>query len=71
MSKMPNVFISYSRADSSSYALSLASNLAGKGFSCIIDQWGTEPGTPPSLVGNPAPCPLLAAAFHVVRRGFC
>lgn len=40
-----DVFVSYSRADSADYALRLASDLADKGFSCVIDQWGTEPGT--------------------------
>lgn len=38
-------FISYSRADGGDYALRLASELAAGGFSCIIDQWGTEPGS--------------------------
>ena len=40
-----DVFISYSRADGATYALGLAAHLSGRGFACVIDQWGvTIPG---------------------------
>jgi WD40 repeat protein len=39
-----DIFISYARADASSYAAGLASELAGLGLSCRLDQWGTPPG---------------------------
>lgn len=39
-----DIFISYSRTDASEYALALASGLTELGFSCYVDQWGTEPG---------------------------
>lgn len=37
-------FISYSRIDGSLYTLQLADMLTKKGFSCYIDQWGSQPG---------------------------
>lgn len=37
-----DIFISYSRADASGYALALADGLTKLGFSCFLDQWGTE-----------------------------
>lgn len=39
-----DLFISYSRSDATAYAASLASELTSGGFSCFLDQWGTEPG---------------------------
>lgn len=39
-----DVFISYSRADGATYAAGLADELAKRGFSCRLDQWGTEAG---------------------------
>jgi WD40 repeat protein len=39
-----DIFVSYSRADGRAYASALASNLAQKGYSCFLDQWGTPPG---------------------------
>src|SRR5262249_18392860 len=39
-----DIFISYSRADATTYATRLANYLAQKGFSCTLDQWGTVPG---------------------------
>ncbi|HEU4560254.1 MAG TPA: toll/interleukin-1 receptor domain-containing protein, partial [Longimicrobium sp.] len=38
-----DVFISYSRADASDYALELADRLTRSGLSCFLDLWGTEP----------------------------
>src|SRR6185312_4103993 len=38
-----DIFISYSHVDST-YALSLANELAKKNLSCFLDQWGTPPG---------------------------
>lgn len=40
-----DIFISYSRADAVAYAAGLANSLSARGFSCYIDQWGSEPGT--------------------------
>lgn len=37
-------FISYSRNDGAFYAAALANILIENGYSCLIDQWGTEPG---------------------------
>jgi WD40 repeat protein len=39
-----DIFISYSRADGATYAAGLANELAKLGFSCRLDQWGTESG---------------------------
>lgn len=39
-----DVFISYSRADSATYAARLASELTARGFFCRLDQWGSKPG---------------------------
>ena len=39
-----DIFISYSRADSTAYAASLANLLSARGFACFLDQWGSEPG---------------------------
>lgn len=39
-----DIFISYSRADGSTYATGLANRLVEKKFSCRLDQWGTEAG---------------------------
>lgn len=39
-----DIFISYSRADGATYAAGLADWLAGRGFTCRLDLWGTEPG---------------------------
>ena len=39
-----DVFISYSRADGNDYATALASELAGRDYTCVFDQWETEPG---------------------------
>lgn len=39
-----DIFISYSRADGATYAAGLADKLALRGFSCRLDQWGTESG---------------------------
>lgn len=36
-------FVSYSRADGSFYALSLARELTIKGFTVYLDQWGSDP----------------------------
>ena len=39
-----DVFISYSRRDSTNYALGLANELTTQKLSCYVDQWGTPPG---------------------------
>jgi len=39
-----DIFISYARADTTSYAAALARRLARRGFSCYLDQWSTFPG---------------------------
>ena len=39
-----DIFISYSRRDSTNYALSLANALTTQKLSCYLDQWGTPPG---------------------------
>jgi len=39
-----DIFISYSRLDGATYAAGLATRLTGLGFSCRLDQWGTESG---------------------------
>jgi hypothetical protein len=49
-----DVFISYARADTTSYALALANQLGRREISCFLDQWGTPPG-------DKLPEPLLAA----------
>ena len=38
-------FVSYSRKDSTKYASALAVKLIAQGFSCYLDQWGSDPGT--------------------------
>jgi len=45
-------FISYSRSDGSVFALALARALAEKGFTCYLDQWGSEANVkvPKSLI---------------------
>lgn len=40
----PDIFISYSRADSTRYALSLANALSERSYSPYVDQLSTEPG---------------------------
>lgn len=42
--KGDDVFISYSRADATVYALGLADELTKRGLACYIDQWGSPPG---------------------------
>ncbi|MFV8324901.1 TIR domain-containing protein [Flavobacterium sp. ZS1P14] len=37
-------FISYSRKDASNYASNLATEIIKKGYSCYLDQWGSDPG---------------------------
>ena len=37
-------FISYSRMDASEYASNLANNIIESGYSCYLDQWGSDPG---------------------------
>jgi hypothetical protein len=56
-----DVFVSYSRRDGADYALKLASDLAGEGYACVIDQWGTQPGgkTPRSLQRDLMNCHAL------------
>src|SRR5262245_25628033 len=39
-----DVFISYARADATTYALGLANALTAREISCFLDQWGTPPG---------------------------
>jgi|GEM_PF-3534961 len=39
-----DIFISYSRADGATYAAGLGDALGKLGFSCKLDQWGSEPG---------------------------
>lgn len=39
-----DVFISYSRADASAYALALASELTKEKLTCYLDQWNAPPG---------------------------
>lgn len=39
-----DIFISYSRRDSTNYALRLANELTRQNLSCYVDQWGTPPG---------------------------
>lgn len=39
-----DVFISYSRADSATFAAGLAGELTALGFLCRLDQWGAAPG---------------------------
>jgi WD40 repeat protein len=53
-----DVFISYSRADGSSYVEGLADELTRRGFSCFLDQLGTDPdeGLPASLVAKIRGC---------------
>lgn len=74
-----DVFISYSRRDGADYALGLADELTRRGFSCFLDQLGTEPGArlPASLksrlrdstvlvlVGSPAALNSEAVAQEV------
>jgi len=36
-------FISYSRSDGAIYAIALAKKLTDKGFTCYLDQWGSDP----------------------------
>ncbi len=38
------MFISYSRRDTSEYAMALAAEMTAAGLSCFLDQWGTRPG---------------------------
>lgn len=56
-----DVFISYARRDGAGYALKLASDLTGRGFACVIDQWGSEPGqrTPESIRRDLQRCQAL------------
>lgn len=46
-----DIFISYSRRDSATYAAGLANELVKRGFACKLDLWGTPPGRqiPPQL----------------------
>jgi CRISPR-associated protein Cas8b1/Cst1 subtype I-B len=37
-------FISYSRKDASGYASQLATEIIKKGYSCYLDQWGSDAG---------------------------
>lgn len=37
-------FISYSRKDGTDYAVNLAKIIIEKGYSCYLDQWGSDPG---------------------------
>src|SRR4051812_28228609 len=37
-----DIFISYSRHDGSTYAVGLANELTGRGFSCFFDRLGTD-----------------------------
>jgi hypothetical protein len=39
-----DIFISYARGDSSTYATSLANGLGERAFLCYIDQYGTDVG---------------------------
>lgn len=39
-----DVFVSYSRSDGATFAAGLATELTVRGFSCRLDQWGTESG---------------------------
>ena len=54
-----DVFISYSRADSSSYALSLASDLAAKD-SAVSSTSGARSRAPASPVGSSVNCAVVA-----------
>lgn len=58
-----DIFISYSRLDGSEYAKALLVKLAddGKGFTCFIDELGTEPGKeiPASLRRKVRNCSML------------
>ncbi len=56
-----DIFISYARRDSSTYASGLASELAKRGFSCFIDRLGTEanPELPESLRRRLRGCSML------------
>ncbi|WP_434300346.1 TIR domain-containing protein [Corallococcus exiguus] len=47
-----DIFISYSREDCAIYAADLARRLSRHGFSCLLDQWRTQPGReiPPELL---------------------
>lgn len=40
-----DIFVSYSRVDGATYAAGIATELVNRGFSCRLDQWGTEAGT--------------------------
>jgi WD40 repeat protein len=53
-----DIFISYSRADGSLYAVGLADELGERGFSCFIDQLGTAVGedVPASLIERLQSC---------------
>lgn len=56
-----DIFISYARKDSSTYASGLASELTRRGFSCFIDRLGTEanPELPESLRRKIRGCTIL------------
>src|SRR5262245_60754571 len=56
-----DIFISYARRDSSTYATGLADELTKLGFSCFIDRLGTEanPELPDSLRHKLRSCSLL------------
>lgn len=47
-----DVFISYARTDSTTYAAKLAGELTAREFFCRLDQWGARPGrkVPPDLL---------------------
>ena len=56
-----DIFVSYSRADSATYAARLASELVARGFDCRLDQWGARPGSelPPELLRDLRRCSML------------
>ena len=39
-----DIFVSYARADATTYAATLANQLTDQEFTCVLDQWDTEPG---------------------------
>lgn len=56
-----DIFISYSRADATTYANGLANELTKKGFTCFTDRLGTEAneGLPPMLLEKVRNCSML------------
>jgi WD40 repeat protein len=56
-----DIFVSYSRADATTYADGLANELTRQGFSCFTDRLGTDAhqGLPPMLLDRLRSCSML------------